>query len=1328
MAKQPNEERVVEIIVNGTKANASLKEMAAAAAVLSNQVAKIATDDPKRGELIAQLQQMRQRITDTRAEVNGLVQSQEQLAAAQAATVAEQARAIAAGKASTASLSEMKTAAGLLEKQLHEMAADDPGRAALIADFQQLKARMGEARAEMDRVVKSEAELQAEEEALHQAQAEQLAAQQRTIAAGKQSSASFVEMRAAAGLLEKQLHELSADDPGRAALIADYQALQARMGEARGEMTRVVKTEAELRAEQDALRASQVQLVVNGQKVSASMREMREAAAQLESELEELAQDDPARGPLIAALQQLRARIHDVQQEVAGVTQTTSRMRQVMTIAFGTLVGGGIEQGIEKVGELGKSIFDTTAKFETYDKVLSNAMGSESLGRKALADIQKMAAETPISVDTLTSSFIKFINRGLNPSMADLRKLGDLASSQGKDFDQLTEAVLDAGTGEFERLKEFGISASKSGDQVTLSFKGVNQTVANTPAAIQGAILAMGEAKGVVNGMAMIADGLEGKLSNLGDTADQTAVEWGQTLRPAFVAVLATLGFLLGMLKAVPSLVRENKGVILALAGALVVLNAEQVTWNLMLLQEAVQTKAGLVWKAASATATNVMTFSWKGLNAAMRANPIGFVIGLVMLLVGALVAAYEKSENFRNVIAGLGAALKELVVTHVQGMITGLKGLVDVLMGVLTLDADRIKKGFSEQWAGLKGMFWGAGQNAAKAYGEGYNAEAARQDHEANKQYEERRKEFAQRIKDALAKRVKQEAEEAKKGRLEALKNEEADLKERLAKVKEGSEAEMRLKQKIVTNAAAQELLDEKKTAADRRIILAEAEGKRVQLAQEFYEKQAKEQAAAALKRRLAAIEAEKLHQEMLIQLRQAAVAARGDELVTENAKIYAEGELKIVALRATAKKEIAQLLGTAAQKKALTLDLEKKLGADIALVRADVAKKQGEAIDKDNAEEYKKTQEAVEQEVEAIEQGAERQQEAMLVPFHASLKLQQELEEKKYQIRQEAFERELDLMEKKLGKESAEYKKAQVAQQKDIKAHLNWKTAEEERAFKAKQDLQRLEMQTASDVLSFAVQLLDQDGEARKKHHSLYTALAAAKIIVDGTKEVQQIWEYSAENPYNGGTMGAAGIAMGTIQTALAVARTTIALSKLGGGGNSDSGDNTSYAKGGATGTGLGLAASPLGLLMQASGMQVDAGGRLTDGSGFAVAGVVHEDEYVIPKWQLQDPQVAAVAQWLEARRLRGFDGGGHTSASSGAALPVAAASPSTDGEKLYAVQAQMLDALVVMTQQLGDVKGWQDRLQVHLNLRDAQARTDEYKQVQYNSAIRSKSAAGG
>lgn len=213
----------------------------------------------------------------------------------------------------------------------------------------------------------------------------------------------------------------------------------------------------------------------------------------------------------------------------------------------------------------------------------------------------------------------------------------------------------------------------------------------------------------------------------------------------------------------------------------------------------------------------------------------------------------------------------------------------------------------------------------------------------------------------------------------------------------------------------------------------------------------------------------------------------------------------------------------------------------------------------------------------------------------------------------------------------------------------------------------------------------------------------------------EVQNIWETSSE-------FGPAGIALAVIQTALAAARTGIAISNIAKSG-SDSGGG-SYYVGGATGSGSGLAGSPMGQLLQLSGMSVGSDGRLNDGSGHAVAGVVHEHEYVVPKWQLQDPQTAAVVNWLEARRVRGFaDGGPTSSASSGAQLPVAKASPETDGEKTYAVQTQMLDVMREMTQQLADVKSWQSKLQVVNSLQAQQAGLDELKQVKHASAIRSK-----
>ncbi|MDO5509524.1 MAG: hypothetical protein Q4F57_02400, partial [Weeksellaceae bacterium] len=55
--------------------------------------------------------------------------------------------------------------------------------------------------------------------------------------------------------------------------------------------------------------------------------------------------------------------------------------------------------------------------------------------------------------------------------------------------------------------------------------------------------------------------------------------------------------------------------------------------------------------------------------------------------------------------------------------------------------------------------------------------------------------------------------------------------------------------------------------------------------------------------------------------------------------------------------------------------------------------------------------------------------------------------------------------------------------------------------------------------------------------------------------------------------------------------------------------------------------------------------------DQSGHEVAGVVHADEYVIPKWLREDPVVADVVDWLEARRTgaKGYAQGGVVQAAS-------------------------------------------------------------------------------
>jgi hypothetical protein len=185
-----------------------------------------------------------------------------------------------------------------------------------------------------------------------------------------------------------------------------------------------------------------------------------------------------------------------------------------------------------------KAVFDTTANFEKLGAVLKNTLGSGAQASLALEGIKEFAKTTPFAVAELTASFVKLANQGFTPTTNQLRKLGDLASSTGKGFDQLTEAIIDAQVGEFERLKDFGIRASKAGDQVKFTFKDVETQVKFSNTAIREYILSLGDYEGVAGSAAAVSATLGGKVNNLGDAWDNFLNSIGTLLKPVLTSAL----------------------------------------------------------------------------------------------------------------------------------------------------------------------------------------------------------------------------------------------------------------------------------------------------------------------------------------------------------------------------------------------------------------------------------------------------------------------------------------------------------------------------------------------------------------------------------------------------------------------------------------------------------------------------------------------------------------------------------------------------------------------------------------------------------------------
>lgn len=240
-------------------------------------------------------------------------------------------------------------------------------------------------------------------------------------------------------------------------------------------------------------------------------------------------------------MDELRAAGRYVKNEMSYTEKAVSKL----TVAMKLFVAVQLWQYLKNIGT---QAYNTRKEFATYEAVLKNATGSTKAAASAMKMIQTLAADTPASVAEWTQAYIKLINRGITPTKEELIQMGDIASSQGKDIDQFIEALLDAMTGENERLKEFGITASKNGETTAFTFRGVTTEVQNTDQAIKNYILSLGNMQGVQGAMATQMEELAGLESNLGDQMDSIYNKIGKKLEPAVKSFMGWLGDSLGKL------------------------------------------------------------------------------------------------------------------------------------------------------------------------------------------------------------------------------------------------------------------------------------------------------------------------------------------------------------------------------------------------------------------------------------------------------------------------------------------------------------------------------------------------------------------------------------------------------------------------------------------------------------------------------------------------------------------------------------------------------------------------------------------------------------
>ena len=202
------------------------------------------------------------------------------------------------------------------------------------------------------------------------------------------------------------------------------------------------------------------------------------------------------------------------------------------------LLGGGAMAIAAAVGTASAAIVNITSEFEGYEAQLKTALGTTAAAEIALQQISEAAAKTPESVQSLTEAYVRLANTGLQPTIDELLKITDVSISQNKSVMAFSEAIIDAQTFEFERLKEFGILASKAGDKITFSFKGQEKQVAASALAVRDYLIGLGDMDGIAGAAEEKSKTLGGALSNLADSASRLAVSIGEILSPALTSII----------------------------------------------------------------------------------------------------------------------------------------------------------------------------------------------------------------------------------------------------------------------------------------------------------------------------------------------------------------------------------------------------------------------------------------------------------------------------------------------------------------------------------------------------------------------------------------------------------------------------------------------------------------------------------------------------------------------------------------------------------------------------------------------------------------------
>ena len=315
----------------------------------------------------------------------------------------------------------------------------------------------------------------------------------------------------------------------------------------------------------------------------------------------------------------------------------------------------------------------------------SEAIEASDATDKFVSTLQFSGLDTS-TIDRLKESAQKYADETVY-DLADIQQITAQLASNGVDgFDKLAEAAGNLNAvagGNADTFKSVGMVMTQTAGQGKLTTENFNQLSDAIPGAsgkIQKALLDMGAYTGnfrdaMQKGEISAAE-FNAAILQLG--SDETAVAAARSTKTIEGAAGNLQATVVGAIK---DLIDYVKPAITELMGWMADAIGGSVTWIKQHKDEMQALAIGVGVAAAAYAGFSIiptvigwikgLTLVQHGLNAAFKANPIGFVVTAIALLVTGLVLLYKKNEAFRIKVQELGRTVVEIWQQHIQPAIS---------------------------------------------------------------------------------------------------------------------------------------------------------------------------------------------------------------------------------------------------------------------------------------------------------------------------------------------------------------------------------------------------------------------------------------------------------------------------------------------------------------------------------------------------------------------------------------------------------------------------------------------------------------------------------